>query len=528
MDLLHGRRRGTVAALMLTALLAFAPAATADLVDDNPAAASPGPGRITVSVRAANGALQQSTLGAGGVWGPWTSLGGTLTSGPAASARLPTATDTFARGGGNALFGRSFASGLFSDWIGYGDVMLSAPAATARKGTPYVDVVYRGADNRLVIRSLTPGVGLGLPDQSLGGSILSAPGIVSRGTGLIDIFVRANDDRVYRNAYTGAWTGWQLIDPTLTTTSAPAAATRTEGTMDLFVRDAKTGTVRWRSFDGVRWLPWRPLAGVVESAPAAVSDHPDRIYLFARREGGVIHVNLYDRGLGPDKGWTGWRPLHPPPPQPVAPPPPPACTPEGGTVTFAVDGRAKRRRVSFGRRARLSGQARTVLGAPRAAAAVRVLDAQRGVVLATGQTDGEGRFVVRLPARGPSRSLRIEVASPGDSALACATLRLQVRAGVRFSASGTVARGGRVFFSGRVLGLPVPRRGKLVEVQAFDGGDWRMVVTPRTDRRGRFRAGYKLRRTTRARTFRFRARVRAEAGYPYALGLSRTVTTRVR
>jgi hypothetical protein len=85
-----------------------------------------------------------------------------------------------------------------------------------------------------------------------------------------------------------------------------------------------------------------------------------------------------------------------------------------------------------------------------------------------------------------------------------------------------------VRFRGRLLGKPIPRRGKLVELQAFDAGRWRVFAQPRARRSGRFRTSYRLQRTFRPRTFRFRARVRPESAYPYALGYSRVVRVRVR
>jgi len=81
---------------------------------------------------------------------------------------------------------------------------------------------------------------------------------------------------------------------------------------------------------------------------------------------------------------------------------------------------------------------------------------------------------------------------------------------------------------GRLKGLPVPGRGKLVELQAFDGGKWRTFAQPRSRKSGRYKAVYRLRRTFGPRTFTFRARVRREGGYPYELGYSRKVRVRVR
>ena len=83
-------------------------------------------------------------------------------------------------------------------------------------------------------------------------------------------------------------------------------------------------------------------------------------------------------------------------------------------------------------------------------------------------------------------------------------------------------------FRGTLLGHPIPRVGKLIDLQAFDGGRWRTFQTVRTNAKGGFRARYRFTRTFRSRTFRFRARARKESRYPYALGVSKVVRVRVR
>src|SRR3954468_11234298 len=72
-----------------------------------------------------------------------------------------------------------------------------------------------------------------------------------------------------------------------------------------------------------------------------------------------------------------------------------------------------------------------------------------------------------------------------------------------------------------------PPHGKVVELQAFDGGAWRTCDSVRTTRGGRFTAHYRFRRTPPGRTIRLSARVRAKRGYPFRLGVSRTVRLRV-
>jgi hypothetical protein len=181
----------------------------------------------------------------------------------------------------------------------------------------------------------------------------------------------------------------------------------------------------------------------------------------------------------------------------------------------------------YGRRVRLSGRARRTDGAPLVSAYVTVTPV-RGSWTRTAVAGSGGHYAVRLPA-GPSRSVRVQAQAPGASALACSTVRVKTRAGVRLRASRRVRPGGRVRFRGRLLGRPIPRRGKLVELQAFDAGRWRVFAQPRARRKtGRFRTSYRLQRTFGPRTFRFRARVRPESAYPYTLGYSRVVRVRVR
>ena len=89
------------------------------------------------------------------------------------------------------------------------------------------------------------------------------------------------------------------------------------------------------------------------------------------------------------------------------------------------------------------------------------------------------------------------------------------------------APGGRpLLFHGRV-GRPLPRHGKLVEVQAHFRGRWRTISAVRARRGGRWRFRYVFRTTGRPAVYRLRARVPVEAGYPFAAGASRPVRVTV-
>ena len=511
-------RRGMASVLAVTAATAFTATASAEVVDDNPAASSRGPGQVTVFIRGRSGALLSAEL-SNGAFTPWRPLGGYLDSGPGAGGRDATTSDVFVRGGDGALFHQYFTSaGGWSGWGRLGHTMLSAPATSLRRGNGIIDIAWRGVDNGIEFKSWIPGQGWTDANTTAfdPGLTLSAPALVSRGDGLVDVLVRGTNDHVYIDVWNGsAWSGWLELPGGMLTQRAPAATVRTLGTLDVFVR-SNAGEVRWTSWDGAAWSGWKTVPGGVDSGPAVVADTSARMWLFARRGGEVVY-NVYDAGTGPQNGWDGWKPLHPPPP---APPPPPGCDLAAGRLT------AHARLVSFGKRPRLAGRARRTDGAPLTSATVTATPVKGGWAR-TATADPNGYYSMRLPA-GPTRRINVQALAPGASSLACRMTRVRTRAGVTLKASKRVRPGGRVRFRGRLKGRPVPARGKLVELQAFDGGRWRTFAQPRSRHDGRYRATYRLRRTFGPRTFRFRARVRRESGYPYELGYSRKIRVRVR
>jgi hypothetical protein len=511
-------RRGWAGVLAAVAAVALTGTARAEVLDDNPAAASRGPGQVTVFLRGGNGTLITSEL-SGGSFTPWRSLGGYLDSGPGAAGRDATTTDVFVRGGDSALYHQFFTtpSGTWSGWGGLGHSLLSAPTVSIRRGTGIIDLFWRGADNGIEAKSWVPNQGwTGVNNTQLDpGLTLSAPAAISRNTGQVDVIVRGTDDSLYLNAYNGqAWSGWAQFPGGMKTQHAPAATVRALNTIDVFVR-AGNGEVRWITWDGAAWSGWKTVPGIVDSGPAVVADTSSRMWLFARRGDEVVY-NVYDNGRGAENGWDGWKPMHPPP---APAPPPPSCDLAAGRVT------ARAKIVDFGKRPRLSGRARRTDGAPLVSAFMSI-SPLNGDWTRTTVADGSGYYSLRLPP-GSTRRVRVTALAPQASALACATARVRTRAGVSLTATKRVRPGGRVRFRGRLKGLPVPGRGKLVELQAFDGGKWRTFAQPRSRKDGRYRAAYRLRRTFGPRTFRFRARVRRESGYPYELGYSRRVKVRV-
>jgi hypothetical protein len=90
----------------------------------------------------------------------------------------------------------------------------------------------------------------------------------------------------------------------------------------------------------------------------------------------------------------------------------------------------------------------------------------------------------------------------------------------------TLRNGQTVRFTGTVAGAPKNVR-KVVELQVKQGKRWMTFRSTRL-RNGKFQDRYRFTRTRGVKTYVFRARVRAEAGFPFETGHSRQVKVKVR
>ncbi|MFM8519038.1 MAG: hypothetical protein ACKOB2_01285, partial [Solirubrobacterales bacterium] len=147
-------------------------------------------------------------------------------------------------------------------------------------------------------------------------------------------------------------------------------------------------------------------------------------------------------------------------------------------------------------------------------------------------TAADGGFALGLPP-GPSR--RVTVHFAGTKRLmssSSGTLDLGVRAVVGFSARPRKLRNGQVIrFDGTIRPLLAARYsgGSLVEVQYLEtsSGRWRPVLVTRVRRVGTFAASYRFRYVSSATRIKFRARMLAAPGLPFATGISRVVRVTV-
>ncbi|WP_108718751.1 hypothetical protein [Miniimonas sp. S16] len=221
------------------------------VLTSDPAAVSWSDGRIDVFVRGTDNALWHKWFDGG--WSGWESLGGILTSGPAVASWAHGRLDVFVRGTDNALWHKWFRRGTFgigggwSGWESLGGVLTSDPAAVSwSEGR--IDVFVRGTDNALWHKWFAGGWS---GWESLGGVLTSGPGVSSWAPGRLDVFVRGTDNAMWHKWFQAGWSGWESLGGVLT--SDPDAVSWGPNRIDSFVR----GT------DGALWHKWWALVPTV-------------------------------------------------------------------------------------------------------------------------------------------------------------------------------------------------------------------------------------------------------------------------
>jgi hypothetical protein len=187
----------------------------------------------------------------------------------------------------------------------------------------------------------------------------------------------------------------------------------------------------------------------------------------------------------------------------------------------------------FGKQVLIVGQLKRPDGKPIAGATLHVLHQDKTVgasmtIVAEVTTDAQGTFR-HVTTAERSRTIRIGYrARHADGAFAHSTdVGLSVIAPVRLSTDRRTLRNGQaVRFRGSIPGAPRGSR-KVVELQVRKGRNWMTFRSTRL-RQGRFSESYRFTRTYGTTRYVFRARVRAESGFPFTTGYSKNVGVTVR
>jgi hypothetical protein len=188
-------------------------------------------------------------------------------------------------------------------------------------------------------------------------------------------------------------------------------------------------------------------------------------------------------------------------------------------------------RVAFGREVTIGGRLENRDGQPLPDAEVQVLSRSATSpeqLVGALRTDAQGNFTYVTTARS-TRTLRFIYHGTPLTLPTASEVSMFVPAASTIRARPRHVRNGRaVHFAGRLRSLPTPAAGKLIELQVVLSGEWQTFRTTLTDQQGGWRVPYRFRRTCGVTRYRFRARLPAEAGYPFETGLTRPVKVRVR
>jgi hypothetical protein len=227
----------------------------------------------------------------------WDSLGGALTSGPAATSWGGNREDVFARGPDGQLWHRWRDGGGWAPWERIGGLLASgtSPAAVSW-GPNRIDVLVTGIDQGLWHAWWDGSSWKGW--EPLGGRLTASPSVATRGSGTLDVLVRGSDAGLWHAWWDGtAWKGWEPHGGLAR--GAPAATSRGSGTLDVLIRGTDDGL--WHEWwDGSQWVRWETLGGRLTSAPAATSWGGGRLDIVALGSHSEL-MHLYWWGQ-----WSTW------------------------------------------------------------------------------------------------------------------------------------------------------------------------------------------------------------------------------
>ncbi|MBN1612756.1 MAG: hypothetical protein JW940_39405 [Polyangiaceae bacterium] len=261
--------------------------------DTNPALDAWDNGKLTMYALGTDQRMYYKRKSATGSWGSsWSivpSSVSTLSSSPGASAWGTGRSDIVAKGTDNAVWINSYVSGGWTGWMPLGTPSggaLSAPSII-RSGSDRIDVFVQNGSRKLYVKSCTSGCtggnrGSWTSWQKRFGdaTFRGVPAPVSRGAGLVDIFVHGDDHRIWGNSYHyGAPGSWYQVRPDLIGYNSscpdcysPAVTSRGSNMIDLVVRgtDDQLWMANW-VYEWGAWNNYYRLGGVLKSSPAMAS-----------------------------------------------------------------------------------------------------------------------------------------------------------------------------------------------------------------------------------------------------------------
>lgn len=227
-----------------------------------PGAAQDSTGDEMVAVTAPDGSVQVATWSLTDGWSSPQDIGGITLDGPSVASPGPGEFDVVVRGTDGAVWQDQYVNGSWSGWTSLGGIITSRPAAAVDGGGLYV--AGRGTDGAAWERPASPAGRW----QSLGGMVAAGTGPAAAvdASGDLAVFVQGVDGALWENRG-GSWSGLGGA-----VQGDPGASSVSAGHLEGFVRGGYDGALwhRWWSASA-GWSPWVSLGGIVTSGPAAAT-----------------------------------------------------------------------------------------------------------------------------------------------------------------------------------------------------------------------------------------------------------------
>jgi hypothetical protein len=220
---------------------------------------------------------------------------GTSTIPPASVSWGPGRIDIFTEGNGNLY--HVWNNGTWQRWeqiVRPGASTLASGPTVSSWGSDRLDIFAYATDTK--VKHLWYDHGWG-SWEDLGGSANSAPAAVSWSSGRIDVFVRGGGNAIYHKWYAKGWypsqTTWENLGGNMS--SGPAVTSYRAGRLDVFARDATTGHLVHKWFEGAWCDQWIDTGISVPAQPVAVSWGRGRIDVFAKNTDGGLWQTYFPR-----------------------------------------------------------------------------------------------------------------------------------------------------------------------------------------------------------------------------------------
>jgi hypothetical protein len=240
-----------------------------------PPAATSANGVIQVFVRGTTGAVYQQVSSDGGqTWLPfWRNLGGQVAAnkGPAATSWVSGGkieTTLFVTGTNNRCYYMTLEDNKpTSGWQSLGGILTSAPAATALSGGGEIGLFVAGTNGNIYYNHFSGSPGRWSGWNNVGGTLLAgtSPAAYNWGTSHIGWFVTGTNSKLY-HSWVGRSTGYENLGGVLT--SSPSATSKSDQKIDVFARgsNAQFAALYQISFgyppNTGAWGTWTAIGGV--------------------------------------------------------------------------------------------------------------------------------------------------------------------------------------------------------------------------------------------------------------------------